>query len=346
VVAEIIEFDDFVHARARRRAAGRVLAGVAVLAATLTAGCGVWRRGAPVPTHPEKITMLHVHVPLAEAAPELVGRMQRHRVVAGETLLDIARDAGLGFHELRDANPTIDEWTPAVGADLVVPSRWILPRSRSRGLVVNIPEMRLYKFPVDTRPGEVVPIRTWAVGIGTEEAPTPVGPLRVRSKDENPTWIVPASIYRAMEEKRRVVPPGPDNPLGAYRIRLSKGAYAIHGTNNPWSIGRLTTHGCVRLYPEDIAELYPTVRPGMPAELVYQPVKLGVSDGRVYAEIHDDVYGRIPDLEAYARAEVRRVGLDDRVDVDRLREAVRARSGVPVAVGPGVPADADTDASR
>ena len=313
------------------RSGGRGWTVGGMVVAVALAGCGLHRGPVP-PPGPERITALHVQTPSAGELPEVVGRVQRHRVAPGETLLDVAREAGLGFHELRDANPEVDEWTPPPGADLVVPSRWILPRSRSRGLVVNVPEMRLYKFPADTRPGEVVPIRTWAIGIGTEQAPTPVGALAVRSKDENPTWYVPDSIYRTMERPARVVPPGPDNPLGAYRIRLTRGLYAIHGTNNPWSIGRLTTHGCVRLYPEDIAELYRLVDVGTPAEFVYQPVKIGRREGRVYVEVHDDVYGRIRDLEAHARAEVRRAGLDGRVDGARLRAAVRARSGVPVDV--------------
>jgi L,D-transpeptidase ErfK/SrfK len=143
-----------------------------------------------------------------------------------------------------------------------------------------------------------------------------------------------------MDDPRRVVPPGPDNPLGAYRIRLSKGLYSIHGTNDPWSIGRLTTHGCIRLYPEDIEVLYPLVERGMPGELVYQPVKLGEEGGRVYVEVHDDVYRRIPNLERYAAVEVRKAGLTARVDPARLRAAVRARSGVPVDVTEAAPASA------
>jgi L,D-transpeptidase ErfK/SrfK len=312
----------------------RTLAARALVVASVVAvfGCAP-RRLAPIQPPPvEKITALYVRVPGARELSPLVGRMQRHHVIAGETLLDVAREAGLGFHELRDANPTIDEWTPPAGSEVVVPSRWILPRSHCRGLVVNIPEMRLYQFPVDTRPGEVVPLRTWAVGIGVEEARTPSGPVVIRSKDENPTWIVPDSIMRTMEHPQRVVPPGPDNPLGAYRIRLSRGTLAIHGTNNPWSIGRLTTHGCIRLYPEDIAELFPTVKRGMPAELVYEPVKLGRDGERVYVEVHRDVYRRIPNLERHAETLVRRAGLSAAVDLDRLHAAVRACSGVPIVV--------------
>lgn len=313
-----------------------MIAVLAVLAASLVAGCGPLRLGGKRPAaEPEKITAALARVPAAGQLPGLVGRMQYHRVRQGETLLDVAREAGLGFHELRDANPAIDEWVPPAGAEVVVPSRWILPRSRYRGLVVNIPEMRMYVFPLDTHPGDLVPMRTWAVGIGTEEAPSPIGPFTIRSKDANPTWIVPDSILKTMDKPQRVVPPGPENPMGAYRIRLSHGLYAIHGTNDPWSIGRLTTHGCIRLYPEDLEVLYPQVAPGMPGELVYQPVKIGVRDGRVYVEVHSDVYGRIRDLDAYARAEVKKAGVEPRVDGDLLHAAVQAKRGIPVDVTRG-----------
>jgi L,D-transpeptidase ErfK/SrfK len=249
----------------------------------------------------------------------------------------VAREAGLGFHELRDANPAIDEWIPPPGVEVVVPSRWILPRSRYRGLVINIPEMRMYVFPTNVRPGETVTMRTWAVGIGTEEAPSPIGPFTIRSKDANPTWIVPDDIYRTMDNPQHVVPPGPENPMGAYRIRLSYGTYAIHGTNDPWSIGRLTTHGCIRLYPEDLEVLYPSVAPGMPGELVYEPIKIGVRDTHVFVEVHADVYGRIHDFDGYARAQAKKAGVEGRIDLERFRAAVQAKRGIPVDVTKGAP---------
>jgi len=308
---------------------------VAMLAIGL-AGCGVFRAQPPgPPPMPQKITVATVHVPRPGELPGLVGKMQHHTVVEKETLLDVARDADLGFRELRDANPGVDEWVPPPATDVTVPTRWILPRSRFRGLVVNVPEMRLYMFPVDSRPGQQVSLLTWPVGIGVEEAPSPEGPFTVRSKDANPTWIVPADIQRTMDAPQKVVPPGPENPLGAYRIRLSKGLYSIHGTNDPWSIGRLTTHGCIRLYPEDIEALYPLVRPGMPGELVYQPVKLGEDGGRVFVEVHDDVYKRIPNFERYAQAELKKAKLGARVDADLFKAAIKAKSGVPTDVTRG-----------
>jgi L,D-transpeptidase ErfK/SrfK len=303
----------------------------------LCAACAVVRWSTPAPSAApvpvEKITMVQTHVPRRGQLPGVVGRMQSHRIKTKETLLDVARDAGLGFNEVKDANRSVDEWIPPVGLEVAVPTQWIVPRSGYRGLVVNIPEMRLYLFPSKTKAGEVVTVRTWAIGIGTEETPSPIGAFRVTAKDKNPTWYVPDSIYRTMDPpKRRVVGPGPDNPLGAYRLRLSKGLYSIHGTDIAWSIGRLTTHGCIRLYPEDIGDLFTTVTLGTSGEFIYQPIKLGESGGQIYIEVHDDIYRRIRNLEREALKLAREAGLKDRIDHELLRQAVREKRGIPVRV--------------
>ena len=286
-----------------------------------------------LPPRLEKITSVQTFVPRGRQLPGVVGRMQRHRIVAKETLLDVARDAGLGFNEVQDANRGVDEWIPPAGLDVAVPTQWIVPRSGYRGLVINIPEMRLYLFPPQTKPGTVVTVRTWAIGIGTDATPSPVGEFHIASKDKHPTWYVPDSIYRTMDApKRHTVPPGPDNPLGDYRIRLSKGLYSIHGTDIPWSVGRLTTHGCIRLYPEDISELFRLVHAGTVGELIYEPIKFGESNGRVYVEVHDDLYRRIPNLQREALRLAREAGLTKRIDADLVRRAAAEKRGIPVDV--------------
>ena len=294
-----------------------------------------------------KITAFTAYVPRESEVPGVVGHLGRYRVSAGENLLDIARHGGLGFRELRDANPKIDEWEPKAGSELTLPTRRILPTPNNyRGLVINIPEFRLYLFPLDTQRGERAPIMTWPVGIGAEYAQSPVGAFNVKSKDEKPTWVVPDTIYAKMEKPQHVVPPGPDNPLGDYRIRLDVDLYAIHGTNDPWTVGRLTTHGCVRLYPEDIEYLYQIVDRGTPGEFVYQPVKLGERKGRVFVEVHQDVYQMFDDLdglEAHARGVASKAGLVDRIDPDRFYLAVKQQLGIPIDVTKGE-AHADAEA--
>jgi L,D-transpeptidase ErfK/SrfK len=280
-----------------------------------------------------KATAFTAYVPRESELPGVVGKLGRYRVTAGQNLLDIAREGGLGFRELRDANPRIDEWEPKAGVELTLPTRRILPRPNTyQGIVINIPEFRLYLFPLDTKSGERAPVMTWPVGIGAEYAQSPIRAFRVKSKDEKPTWVVPDSIYRKMEDPKRVVPPGPDNPLGDYRIRLDFDLYAIHGTNDPWTVGRLTTHGCVRLYPEDIEYLYPIVDRGYPGEFVYQPVKIGERKGRVFIEVHQDVYQVFEDLQAHAHSVVARAQLVDRVDPDRLFLAVKQQLGIPIDI--------------
>lgn len=316
----------------------RRLAGCGALAALIAfSACTAKRPPAPLPPPPppplEKITALPARVPRRGELPPVIGRVQQYRIAPKDTLLDVARNAGLGFQEVKDANREVDEWIPPPGREVVVPTRWVLPRTRQRGIVVNIPEMRMYLFPPRSKPGEQVVVRTWAVAIGSDETPSPIGPFTVTSKDKNPTWHVPDSIYRTMDKPRRhVVPPGPDNPMGEYRIRLSKEAYSIHGTNTPWAIGRETTHGCLRLYPEDIGDLYGLIKPPMSGELVYEPVKVGAADGRIYVEVHDDVYRRFRDLEREAFRVVREAHVATQVDPERLRQAVRERTGVPVDV--------------
>jgi L,D-transpeptidase ErfK/SrfK len=308
--------------------------GALMLLAVLSA-CSFKRQPPELPPL-ERVTALPVRVPGPGELPPLVGRVQHYRIVQKDTLLDVARNAGLGFQEVKDANREVDEWIPPAGLDVVVPTQWILPRAAQRVIVINIPEMRMYMFPPRTKPGDEIVMRTWAVAIGDKSTPSPIGPFTIRSKDKNPTWYVPDSIYRTMDPpRRRVVPPGPDNPMGEYRIRLSSGDYSIHGTDTPWAIGRQTTHGCIRLYPEDIGELYGLVSPSIRVDLVYEPVKFGAADGRFYVEAHDDVYGRFRSLESEAVRLVKAAGATERVDPERLRQAVRDRRGVPVDVTRG-----------
>jgi L,D-transpeptidase ErfK/SrfK len=318
------------HPPAMHRA--RVPAIPLLTALLLIFGCATLRRSLVAPPPPKKLSTLRSRVPADGALPPLIGRVQEARINEGETLLDVAREADLGYRQVHDANPKVDPWIPESGTRVVLPSRWILPRSRYRGIVINLPEMRLYLYPDVTRPGEEVQVRTWPIGIGTDETPSPVRSFTIRTKDKNPTWVVPASILKTMHPPRRVVPPGPDNPLGAYRMRLSYDLYAIHGTDTPWAVGRLTTHGCIRLYPEDIPALFDEVHVGTKGEILYQPVKLGEENGRIFVEVHPDVYGRIKDLSRHALAEARRAGVARRIDKDRLLAAVERQRGIPVDV--------------
>ena len=222
----------------------------------------------------------------------IIGSHATHAAQSKDTLLDIARLNHLGYQELKRVNAGVDPWLPGEGTRVTIPSRWILPEAPREGLVLNIPEMRLYYYLPDSR------VMTFPLGVGREGQNTPAGEYRIGQKRTNPVWYVPKSIQAEMEHPRKMVPPGPNNPLGRYWMRLSHTTYGIHGTNNPWAIGRRVTHGCIRLYPEDIAFLYPRVPKDTPVRVIYQHAKIGVDEGKPYFQTYR--YGMADDGQLMA----------------------------------------------
>ena len=211
------------------------------------------------------------------------------RVIAAEhedTFVKLARRYNLGFEELKQANPDVDPWLPGEGTEIVLPTQFVLPNAPRRGVIINLPELRLYYFP-DGDSGRVI---THPVSIGRMEWGTPLGWSKVVSKTVNPAWYPPESIRQehaaAGDPLPRVVPPGPDNPLGDYAMRLSIPGYLIHGTNKPSGLGMRVTHGCIRMFPEDIEALFNTVPTGTPVNIVNQPYKLAWSGRGFYLEAH------------------------------------------------------------
>jgi len=225
-------------------------------------------------------------------ANDLVGQDGTDKVSAEDTLLDIARRHDLGYNEIVAANPGIDPWLPPVGAAVTIPTRFILPNAPRSGIVINLAEMRLY-FYRSAAPGRAATVMTFPVGIGQYGWETPLGRTRVVGKRRHPAWTVPESIRADSlahgEPLPRVVPPGPDNPLGDYAIRLGLPGYLIHGTNKPFGVGRRVSHGCIRMYPEDIAVLFAQVTTGTAVRIVDQPYKVGRKNGMLYLEAHEAV---------------------------------------------------------
>lgn len=217
----------------------------------------------------------------AAADADLIGERGVHMVAPGETLIDIARRHDLGFVEARAANPGLDIWIPAPGTLVTLPTRHIVPDLPPGGIVVNLAEQRLY---YDQGPG--LPILTFPIGIGKQGWQTPLGTTKVVRKRKNPTWTPPASIRAERPDLPKKVPPGPNNPLGNYALDMGWEAIVIHGTNIPAGIGRRVSHGCIRLYPEDIERLFSLVPVGAPVTFIDQPIKLGWSNGALYLEAH------------------------------------------------------------
>lgn len=281
---------------------------------------------------------------VAKEEDGIIGTVRAHRVRKGDTLLDIARNYSLGYNEIVESNPGLDIWLPPPGAMVLLPTAWVLPCCSRSGLIVNIPEMRLYYFrPVagDATSTEVI---TYGIGLGREDWQTPRGKFKIRSKTENPTWVIPESIRAERIERngdaRTHIPGGaPDNPLGKHRLALTLTGYGIHGSDLPWGVGMQVSHGCIRLYPEDIERLFPQVPVGTSGEFVYQPVKIGVADGDVYAEVTRDIYGLTPGMWREAATMIDRMGVADRVDHDLLLEALQNPAGFPVKISKRVGAE-------
>lgn len=206
-----------------------------------------------------------------------------------DTLLDIARRFDIGYSEIVDANPDLDPWLPGTGKRVLVPNRFILPDVPHKGIVINLAEMRLYYYPKQAK-GERQQVITHPIGVGREGWTTPLGKTRIIQKKKDPTWTPPASILAEHLEKGdplpKVVPAGPDNPLGAYAMRLGMPGYLLHGTNRPFGVGMRVSHGCIRLFPEDIEHLFGIVSVNTPVEIVYQPYKAALDNGTLYLEAH------------------------------------------------------------
>jgi L,D-transpeptidase ErfK/SrfK len=266
-----------------------------------------------------------------------LGSLQTDFVEPKDTLLDVAARHRLGFEAVARLNPGLDPWIPPPGTVVRLPTRYLLPQAAPAGLVVNIPEMRLYDFGVSDGP-EVL-----AVAIGDAEDPTPVGEFRIGGKRIDPEWRVPASIRAEKPELPAVVAPGPENPLGSRWLTIGNSSYGLHGTNVRWSIGRIATHGCVRLYEEDVVRLYDRVRQGTRLQLVYQPYKWGREGNRLLLEAHPDIYARIPDPLAAALEVPRALGLEAQLDIAAVRRVIQRASGVPTQVGTLPPPASDLE---
>lgn len=261
------------------------------------------------------------------AADNLIGNPSRHVIGNKETLLDIARAYNLGYNELTDLYPEYDPWLPPAGRELLLPTERILPDGSRKGIVINIPELRLYYF---TGKDQSLQITTHPVGIGDTDFETPPGMYSVGNKRANPTWYIPPSLQA--KYKVKTIPPGPDNPLGKYWLGLKDTMYGIHGTDIPWAVGRTVTHGCIRMYPEDIERFYPVIQLGTPVQIVYEPVKIAKIGDQVFVEIHRDIYKKSPDFAAFAQQKAIARGVWPQVDRQKFMTAVKEQKGIPVNV--------------
>jgi L,D-transpeptidase ErfK/SrfK len=249
---------------------------------------------------------------------------------AEQTLLDIGRHFGSGYDEMEQANPDVDMWVPGDGKDVLVPDFHVLPDTPREGLVMNLAEKRLYFYRSPTE------VEVFSVGIGRDGWETPVGTYSIIEKIKDPTWTPPASIRKEHAEAGdplpAVVPAGPDNPLGAYAMRLSNPSYLIHGTNKPWGVGMPVSSGCTRMYPEDIEALFPKVEKGTTVRIVDQPYKVGWRGDELYLEVNL-AEGQSPrSAEQVIPSDIARAN-GVVVDWDEVRRTLADNSGLPRLVG-------------
>lgn len=286
---------------------------------------------------------------LPPADIDIFGQVQTTTASRQETLLDVARQYDIGQIEILLANPNVDRWLPEDGAEVILPSRYIIPQAERKGLILNLPEMRLYYFPLPKK-GEKPVVITHPVGIGRMDWETPLGVSHIVEKKKNPTWTPPQSIQNARIASGEppypdVVPAGPDNPLGQYAMRLSigRGSYLIHGTIKPFGVGMRVSSGCVRLYPEDIEALFDKVPIGTQVHIINQPIKLGWLADSLFIELHPPLE---EDEEEYANYESMVIlAINDffmlesnrdasvaEINNKALKQAIEEMSGIPVLI--------------
>lgn len=277
----------------------------------------------------------------------VIGEVQKVVAVHEDTLLDIGRRYGVGYEEIVAANPGVSPWLPGEGTEVVIPSRYILPDAPREGIVVSLSEHRLFYFPPH-KPGEAAVVHTYPISVGRMDWNTPLGLTRIVHKREKPIWYPPESVRKEHAAEGRplpkAVPPGPDNPLGEYAMRLGipGGAYLIHGTNRPSGVGMQVTHGCVRMFPEDIKDLYAMVPVNTPVRLIDQPYKMGWLGGELYMEVHTPLEGtdkaeahnltNITKLLVSATQERPEISTSGAIDWAKAERTFELASGIPEPV--------------
>jgi L,D-transpeptidase ErfK/SrfK len=247
---------------------------------------------APPPAPPPQLPLpvdTHKFV-LANPDDDVIGTVQVTIARKQDTLLDIARRFDVGYNEIVNANPGVDIWIPGAGRKIIVPTQFILPKAPREGIVIDAAALRLFYYPPHKR-GEPITVYTYPIGIGKAGWDTPEGVTHVTVKVPHPTWRPTMGLRRDHYKDTgvmypAVVPPGPDNPLGDYEFRLGWPTYLIHGTNQPYGVGLRSSHGCVRLYPENIARLFDMVKVGTRVQVVDQPFLFGWRDHTLYLQAY------------------------------------------------------------
>ncbi len=304
---------------------------------------------------------------------DVIGEISTVVTTYDDTLVDIARRHGLGYQDIVRANPTVNAWVPGEGTEVILPNRFVLPPGPRTGLVLNLAEYRMYYYP-EPKEGQPAKVHTYPMSIGRMDWETPLGKTQIVAMAKNPAWYPPQSVRDEHaadgDPLPRIVPPGPENPLGTRALRLGIPGYLIHGTNRPAGVGMRVSHGCVRMFPEDVEFLFERIRVKTAVRIINVPVKLGWDGEVLVAEVHRlleepqrlpeetaeqiealDADVELPELESLSKdplthvteqfitATAKRAG---QMDWDVVEALVARSDGIPEIVGISIVADIST----
>jgi len=278
------------------------------------------------------VLFIVIFIPSLSRADIIIGGKMTYTVQKGDILELISAKLGVDWRIIARENNMDTKKHLQIGQQLSVNTRRIAPRIVDNGIIVNIPDRTLYFF----KDGKFQ--KAFPIGLGMPSWRgitiwrTPSGKFRITGKRKNPTWNVPESMQWKMEMEgkpvKKIVPPGPDNPLGRYAIDTSIARVVIHETIWPTTVYQFRSHGCIRVLPENIENFFQEVEINTPGEIIYEPVKVGISGGKVFLEVHRDIYGKVKDLGGRAKHLIEERGVSDRVDWNRIERVVKEKSGI------------------
>lgn len=265
--------------------------------------------------------------PLPPLYVQIMGGEEEIEVPPKKTLSRLALEKGVQWTVVARDNGLKKPYRLKAGMVLKINSTHIVPMELGNGFVINLPELLLYHFKDGTYQ------RRYALAVGKRSWPTPTGDYRLRNKAKNPTWTVPVSIQEEManagHEVVEKVPPGPKNPLGAFWMGTSAAGVGIHATNRPWSVGYSVSHGCIRMLPDEIEQLFPQVEVGLPIKIIYRPVKMALTpQGRIFLEAHPNIYLKKMTYLEVVKEMAQKYQLTSHIDWDKVPPILKAREGI------------------
>lgn len=258
---------------------------------------------------------------------ELIQKKIEYRVVKGDNGEIISGKLGVNWSQIAKENSINPDARLSTGQVLKVKFARIIPEQIENGIIINIPDRTLYRFENNMLKD------FYFIAAGKPTWQTPIGEFTIKSKSKDPTWFVPVSIQKEMEDAGKdvlvEVPPGPENPLGKYWLQLSLNGIGLHGTNTPQSIYKFRSHGCMRLRPE-VAELFfKEVQVGTKGRIIYKPVKIfKTAEGRILLEVYKDFYKRGTKYTEEIQKKLTELNASDKVDWNKVNEAIKDKDGI------------------